>query len=127
MKKILLVEDEKTLINIYKLALTQAGYNLVIIERPDEAHETALKEKPDLILLDMVFYKPDGQLSKEPGFQALEKLQARPGTKGIPIIAFTNLSAEDSDKAIQMGAKAYITKAEAVPREVIKEIERWIK
>lgn len=127
MKKILLVEDEKNLIDIYELAFRKAGFQVAIINRPEKVVETVKAEKPNLIILDMVFYKKNGELSKELGFQALRNLQAHEETKKIPIIVFTNLSADDRASALELGAKEYITKAEAVPMEVVNRIKAWIK
>jgi len=128
-KKILLVEDELILIKTYKLAFEQAGYEVKLAEKAEGALPIAKREKPNLIVLDLVFYNELGQLSKEPGFNALTSLVSDRETKDIPIVIFTNLSEseEDKNKAMALGAKEYITKIDAVPKDVVREVEKWIK
>ncbi|PIP17089.1 MAG: hypothetical protein COX44_01875 [Candidatus Portnoybacteria bacterium CG23_combo_of_CG06-09_8_20_14_all_37_13] len=128
-KKILLVEDELILAKTYKLAFEQAGYEVKLVEKADEALTVAKREKPNLIVLDLVFYNEHGQLSKEPGFNALSSLMANRETKNIPVVIFTNLSESDDDqnKALAFGAKEYIAKIDAVPKDVVRKVEKWIR
>lgn len=126
-KKILFVEDEPILIKTYRLAFEQAGYDVKIIEKAEQALEAAKLEKPNLIVLDLVFYNSHGQLSKEPGFSALTSLHTNKETKEMPIVVFTNLSEDDKDKAMTLGAKGYISKIDAVPKYVVQEMEKWVK
>ncbi|MFH1392149.1 MAG: response regulator [bacterium] len=126
-KKVLLVEDELILTKTYKLAFEQAGYDVIIIEKAEMALKTAQREKPNLIVLDLVFYNSHGQLSKEPGFTALTALKKNTETKDIPVVIFTNLSENDRNRAIALGAQDYITKLEAVPKEVVHNVEKFIK
>jgi len=128
-KKILLAEDELILIKTYKLAFEDAGYEVKVVEKIDDTLATAKREKPNLIVLDLVFYNEHGQLSKEPGFNTLTSLMADKETKDIPVVIFTNLSEseEDKNKALELGAKEYITKIDAVPKDVVRRVEKWIK
>jgi len=126
-KKIVLIEDELILIKTYKLAFEEAGYEVKVVEKAEKALKTVQIEKPNLIVLDLVFYNSHGQLSKEVGLTVLTTLHNHPETKDIPVIIFTNLSENDKDRAIKLGAKAYITKLDATPKDVIREVEKWIK
>jgi len=127
MKKILFVEDEKFLTGLYKLAFEKTNYELVFIANPKNVLKIAQKEKPDLILLDMVYYKENGELSKEPGFNVLKVLKNNEQTQKIPVIAFTNLSKDDQEEVLKLGAEDFIMKASVTPSDVIKRIKKWIK
>lgn len=126
-KKILLIEDELILIKTYKLALEEAGYEVRIVEKAEDALKTAQHEKPNLIVLDLVFYNSHGQLSKQVGLSVLADLHKHPATKHIPIVIFTNLSENDKERAMKLGAKAYITKLNATPKDVVREVEKWTR
>ncbi len=84
----------------------------------EEGVKAAMKEIPDLILLDVLMPKLDG-------FEALKKLKADEGTKNIPVIMLTNLGQkEDIDKGIQSGAVDYLIKAHFVPAEAVDKIRK---
>lgn len=112
-KKILIVDDEKPIVEILKFNLKKEGYNTVEAYDGEEAVEKALSEKPDLILLDVMLPKLDG-------FTVCKKLRQ---TLTCPILMLT--AKEDVvDKIIglELGADDYMTKPFSI-RELIARIK----
>ncbi|MDP3791427.1 MAG: response regulator [Candidatus Omnitrophota bacterium] len=103
-KKILVVDDEVQLVEMLKMRLEATGYGVVCAYDGQEALEKAKKEKPDLIILDLMLPKMDGY--KVCGLLKNDSRYAK-----IPIIMFT-ARAQEEDIALgkEMGAEAYITK-----------------
>lgn len=119
-KKILLVEDEKNIILGVKTCLEVANYKVVVVEDGEKAIEAALKEKPDLILLDLM-------LPKMNGFQVCQQLKTMEETKHIPIVVLTaKTSEEDKERAREAGADSYMTKPFR-PEELWQEIRRFVR
>ena len=118
MEKILLIEDEAALQKTIGDILRQERYEVVSALDGETGLKMAKSEKPDLILLDLI-------LPKINGFEVMEELKENDFTKDIPIIVLTNLEGvSDIDKAVSLGAKAYLVKAEYSLEEVIEKIKR---
>jgi DNA-binding response OmpR family regulator len=78
----------------------------------------AMKEKPDLVLLDL-------NLPIMDGFQVLEELKKSPDTKDIPVLVLTNYGQKENvDKCLNLGAEDYLIKAHFVPSEVVARIKK---
>jgi CheY-like chemotaxis protein len=105
MTKILLVEDSKFLRMATERALARAGYIVCTASDGAQAMELARKEKPDVILLDML-------LPKMTGPDVLKKLKKDPATAGIAVVAFTGLSQKNAARLKQDGACAFLDKSE---------------
>jgi CheY-like chemotaxis protein len=103
--KILLVDDSKFLRLATERALTRAGYEVITAADGEEAMQRAAKEKPDVILLDMM-------LPKMTGPDVLKALKKDPATEGISVVAFTGLSQKNAVRLEQDGACAYLEKTE---------------
>jgi len=120
MKKILFIEDESTLQKTLTDILTQAGYKVISALDGEIGLRLAKKEKPDLILLDIILPRVDG-------FEILKKIKEDPELKEIPVIVLTNLEKmEDVEKAIQLGAKTYLVKTQYTIEEVMEKIKKSI-
>lgn len=114
MRKILLVEDEPTLREVYKVILSREPYELHIATDGQEALEKCEHYNYDLILLDLMMPVLDGL-----GF--LEKYQ--PGKKRTKIIVLSNLSGGDElTKALNMGAYKNILKSDLSPRQLLAAV-----
>ena len=87
-KKIIIVEDENFLVDMYKLKFEQAGFDVLTAENGKRGLELSLKEKPDLILLDIVLPEMDG-------FEVLAELKKNKQTKDIPVLIFSNLGQKE--------------------------------
>lgn len=117
MKKVLLLEDDRFLIRIYKAKLLDLGYEITMLEDGDKGLETALKLKPDLIVTDII-------MPKKNGFDVIKELKENKDTKNIPIIVLTNLSQdEDREKVIKLGADYFLVKANLSFKEVVAKIQ----
>ena len=91
MTKILLVEDDKSLREIYGVRLLAEGYDIVSAGDGEEALAMAVKELPNLIISDVM-------MPRVSGFDMLDILRANPPTRGIKVIMMTALSSEDQRK-----------------------------
>src|SRR6516164_9711421 len=105
MTKILLVEDSKFLRMATERALARAGYAMITAADGVHALELAKREKPDLILLDML-------LPRMTGPDVLKALKKNDATKGIAVVAFTGLSAKNADRLRMDGVCAFLDKSE---------------
>ena len=119
--KILIVDDDAFLSGIYATKLDLEGFQVVTAHDGEEGIKMALKELPDLILLDVLMPKLDG-------FEALKRIKAEPTIKDIPVIMLTNLGQkEDIEKGIEDGAVYYLIKAHFVPAEAVAKIKKVLK
>ena len=117
MKKILLVEDDEMLHNMYTQKFKSQGYDVVSAFNGSEGVKLAGEKKPDLILLDIIMPKMDG-------FVALKKIRKNPDTAKIPVIILTNLGQEDDiKKGKELGADDYFIKANHTPAEVVQKVK----
>jgi DNA-binding response OmpR family regulator len=118
MKKILLIEDDPLLIDIYTTKLKEAGFLTSVATDGEVALEMIKKEKPDLILLDIVLPYTDG-------WEILKKVKELK----LPskVIILSNLGQkEEIEKGLKLGADRYLIKANYTPSEVIEEIKKLI-
>lgn len=103
-KRILVVEDELELVKAIQIRLEQAGYEALFAYDGQEGLEKARKEKPDLILLDLMLPKIDG-------YKVCRMLKFDEKYKKIPIIMLTARAQESDEKlGLETGADTYITK-----------------
>jgi len=125
--RILLVEDEKQLVDIYHDFLEMNGYDFLSTKDIAEALQLTEFEQPDLVLLDIIIPKPENTIAEQ-GWEYLAAVKKNPKTKDIPIVVFTNLETHrDRVKSEKMGASAYIFKRDCSPREVMEAIAEIIK
>lgn len=118
--KVLIVEDDPLIVKMYQAKFTHEGFQVSIAEDGVTGLNKALKETPDFIVLDIMM----PQLS---GIDLLEKLRANSKGKNIPVIVLTNLSEkEEEQKAMQLGAKEYLLKANLTPGEVVSKIKKHL-
>ncbi len=121
MKKILFIEDESALQKTFGEFLNQEGYEVISALDGEMGLELAQTKEPDLILLDLV-------LPKINGFDVLKKIKEDPEIKDIPVIVLTNLEGiGDVEKAIELGAKTYLVKAQHGPEEVLEKIKKVLE
>ena len=107
--KVLLVEDDKMIIDMYTLKLTQEGMDVSQAENGKDGLALAKKIIPDIILLDIILPQMDG-------FTVLKELKADDSTKDIPVVLLTNLGQDgDVKKGLELGANDYLIKANYTP------------
>lgn len=120
MKSVLIVEDESALQDALKKILTTEGYDVVQAFDGEEALIKLAQKKPDIILLDLV-------LPKKHGFDVLKELKAKDQLKEIPVLVLTNLEeSEDVMKAIELGARGYLIKANYSLKDVLAKIKEAV-
>ena len=103
-KKILLVDDAKTVLMMEQMILNQPEFQLITAHDGEQAVELALAEAPDLILLDVI-------MPNMTGIEVLERLRSEPATKRVPIIMDpTPRESEYVEKARAAGCTDYVTK-----------------
>ncbi len=120
-KKVLIIEDDTMISGMYKMKLEDHGYEALTAGDGKAGLELAIKEKPDLVLLDIMMPMVDG-------FSVLAEIKAAPGMRETPVIIMTNLgTTEDKDKGKKMGAADYIVKADLTPAQIVEKAEKYIK
>ena len=116
MTKILLVEDDKSLREIYGVRLLAEGYDIVSAGDGEEALAMAIKEKPGLIVSDVM-------MPKISGFDMLDILRSTTETKDIRVIMMTALSSEDQRlRGEQLGADRYLVKSQVGIEDVVRTV-----
>ena len=119
--KILLIEDDVTLIDMYKMKFSEEGFEIFLESRGVTGLESAKKNSPDLILLDIILPEMDG-------FAILEELKKDSKTKKIPVILLSNLGQDsDKEKGMKLGAIDYCVKADFTPNELVDKIRGLLK
>ena len=121
-KKILIVEDDTYLRDLYEEVLKEDGFSVKIAVDGEEGLVTALEGGHDLILLDIMMPKLDGL-----GFlKSLKKKNAL--SKNGPIILLTNLAHDPVIKeGLDLGAKDFTVKSEITPDDLVKKVKDYLK
>lgn len=116
MTKILLVEDDNGLREIYNIRLTAEGYDVVAAGDGEQALAVAVQEKPDLVISDVM-------MPKISGFDMLDILRQTPETKDIKVIMMTALSSEDQrERGNSLGADRYLVKSQVGIEDVVNAV-----
>ncbi|MFA6525758.1 MAG: response regulator [Patescibacteria group bacterium] len=127
-KKILLVEDEPSLVSMYQAAFRNSAYELLVATNASGGLKLAQENGVSLVLLDVIIPEAEGKViefSKRVGFNLLARLKKDPKTKNVPVITLTNLdSPEDRKKASSLGAVDYLIKANFLPKEVVETAKK---
>jgi len=115
-KTILVVEDEKEIRDLLAHYLHKEGFGSILASDGESALAKARKEKPDLVLLDILLPKADG-------LEVLRGIRSSPGIEGIPVVMLT-AKGDETDRVVglELGADDYITKPFS-PREVVARIK----
>jgi len=120
-KKILIIEDERVLGEMYQEKFTKEGFEAILVGSTEEAIEAVPKVKPDLILLDIL-------LPQKNGLGFMEWFNNQKDLASIPVIAFSNYDhPEVRQKAIKMGIKRYLIKTDFTPQEIVDEVKRYLE
>ena len=120
LQRILLVEDDDALANVYVTRLQAEGFDVRRVANGEDALATAVSYKPDLVVLDVM-------MPKVSGFDVLDILRNTPETANLKIIMLTALS-QDSDKerAQSLGADDYMVKSQVVIADVVDRIRHHL-
>ena len=119
-KKILLIEDEKIMVNLLEKKLTKEGYDVSVAWDGKEGLKKARKESPNLILLDII-------MPKMGGFEVMEEIAKDKELKKIPIIIVSNSGQPvELERAKELGVKDWLIKTEFDPQEVLDKVIKQI-
>jgi len=120
-KKILVVEDDAMISSIYEAKFKDDGFEVLMAADGAKGLELAKKEKPDLVMLDVILPGLDG-------FSILEEIKKDKTTKDISVIMLTNLGTEeDKKKGQKMGALDYLVKASLTPGQISDRVKEALK
>ena len=119
-EKVLIVEDEKDIVRMLEYNLKKEGYRVISVRDGEDALDSAHKEHPDLVILDLMLPGMDG-------LEVCKELKKEIKTAPIPVIMLTAKS-QESDKVLglELGADDYITKPFS-PRELIARIKAVLR
>ncbi len=116
-KKILIVEDEPDLLRILADKFTNEGFKVTIARDGEEGLTAVAKEKPDVILLDIIMPRMDGM-------SMLKKMREDVSNKDIPVIVLTNLADSDTVvSSLEHGVFDYLIKTDWQLAEVVKKVK----
>jgi DNA-binding response OmpR family regulator len=119
-RKILLVEDDEGLANVYQARLEAEGFIIKRVPNGEDALASAISMRPDLILLDVM-------MPKVSGFDVLDILRSTPETTNMRVIMLTALSQEsDRERAMSLGVDDYLVKSQVVISEVVDRIKQHL-
>ena len=119
-KKILLIEDEELLADLFLKKLTASGYEVSLANDGEMGLDLLRKLKPDLILLDIVLPKMDG-------LQVLAEMQKDNALRKIPVIVVSNSGQPvEIDQIKKLGAKDWLIKTNFNLQEIIQKVKKQI-
>lgn len=116
-KKVLIIEDDPYIADMYAAKFKMEKYEIKLAKNGVKAFNELQKEKPDIILLDLLMPKMDG-------YEFLEQFKKKKEFKNIKVIILTNLGQKrEIERGLKLGADDYVVKAYFTPEEVVKKIE----
>ena len=120
MTKVLLVEDDNNLREIFEMRLQAEGYQTLTASDGEEALVVALKEKPELIIADIM-------MPKMSGFEMLETLRAAPDTNNIKVVMMTALGqSEDQARCEKLGVVKYLVKSQVTLEDFVRVVKEVV-
>ncbi len=120
-KKILIVEDDRSLQNALVEVLNREGFVTVSVLDGEEALAKLASDKPDLVLLDIILPKKDG-------YEVLAEMKKNEATKDLPVLILTNLEEVDNvQKALDLGATTFMVKSDFSLKDVVQKVRENLK
>jgi DNA-binding response OmpR family regulator len=120
-KKILIIEDDRSLQSALVEIISQEGYEVISAYDGEEGLSKLSGSSPDLILLDIILPKKDG-------YEVLEHIKKDPEKKNIPVLILTNLEETDNvQRALDLGATTFMVKADFSLKDILQKIRENIK
>jgi CheY-like chemotaxis protein len=118
--RVLFVEDDRSVAQMYKLKLELDGYRVDVAYDGETAVEMASAEKPDIVFLDV-------RLPKLDGLGVLQALRQDPKTKDLRVVILSNYSQREiGDRVANLGVLAFLKKAETTPATLTARLEGWL-
>lgn len=120
-KKILIIDDDFLVSDIYSLELQKAGYTTITANNGESGLSKIQVEKPQLVLLDIVMPGLDG-------LQVLDRIRSNPETSQIKVLLLSNLKDENTIKSgLARGANGYLVKPALTPQQVVSEVNKELQ
>jgi DNA-binding response OmpR family regulator len=121
MSKILIIEDEKILSEMYQDKFEKEGFEIVVAMDTKEGMELLKSWKPDLVLLDIL-------LPNENGIEFLKRKNLDPQIASLPVIVFSNFDDPDTkEETLSLGVKEYLIKSNHDPKEIVAVLRKHTK
>jgi CheY-like chemotaxis protein len=119
--RVLFIEDDPTVAQMYKLKLELDGYHVTMAKDGEEGLKSATDDPPDIIFLDI-------RLPKMDGFAVLEGLRGSERTKHIPVVILSNYGERELvERGLKLGALEYLIKSQTTPANLSRGVEGWLK
>lgn len=119
--KVLLIEDDKTFIDLLRNKCIDAGFDIEVAENGAQGLKLAIESHPNVIVTDLTMPIMDG-------FEFLKQLREDSWGKKVPVIILSNYGDFDRiSKALDIGAFYYLVKSDVEPKDVLSYIEKAIK
>ena len=119
--RVLFVEDDPSVAQMYKLKLELDGYKVEVAQDGELALRLATENPPDMIFLDI-------RLPKMDGLAVLEALRKDPKTTHIPVVILSNYSERELvERGLKLGALEYLIKSQTTPAKLAGGVENWLK
>jgi len=119
--KVLIIEDDSYISDMYRIKLESENFETTVAGDGIAGIKALEKQKPDIILLDIVMPRVDG-------FSVLKIIEKNPELKKIPVILLTNLGQKENvERGLEMGAVSYIIKAHFTPSEVVEKVKEILR
>jgi two-component system response regulator AdeR len=119
--RVLFVEDDPTVAQMYRLKLELDGYRVIMARDGEEGLRLAAEVRPDLVFLDI-------RLPKMDGFAVLEKLRTYEPTRHLPVVILSNYGEQDLvERGLKLGALDYLIKSQTTPAHLSRSVESWLR
>jgi CheY-like chemotaxis protein len=119
--KVLFVEDDPSVAQMYKLKLELDGYQVQVAADGETAVQMAIAAPPDIVFLDI-------RLPKLDGLAVLEALRGDQRTQAVPVVILSNYSEKELiEKGLKLGALEYLIKSQTTPATLAGGVENWLK
>lgn len=120
-KKVLIIEDDVQISKVYKIQLEKENIEAILIKDGEKAMEVIEKEKPDLIILDLMMPKRDG-------FWVLENIKKNKEYINIPILVISNLGqSDDKKRSLDLGATEHLVKIDQSIKDIVQKIKGYLE
>ncbi len=119
--KVLLIEDDQSLLKIYSNKLRNNGYDVSVATTGDEGLRKAQTDIHNIVLLDLILPGTDG-------FEVLKELKSHEKTKDVPVVILSNLGQEaDIKRGEELGAVDYLVKSDVSLMDLVDKVRKYIK
>jgi DNA-binding response OmpR family regulator len=119
-KKVLIIEDDRELLSIYKIRLEQAGFNVFTAQDGQAGLKKALENEPDLIMVDLMMPEIDGK-----DFLSIQSITKK--IKDTPVFVVSNISPDVANlKELGRNIAGYLVKVEYTPKQIAQKVQQYL-